>query len=185
MIKTGGTFKNNIPTTTNGQTGLMLMFVACGEDVEVYKRLNLVFLGPKLPYWVKFILEPMTNKGIDLINSNISYLSPYLSTPLRKFSKKELKQLSGWDIRLVNMYFARIVNGIRFFELNTAGLSTSSIKRIFNFLISELANSEYDLTYLIIEPNNSYRDGTLLFIDEKNIGEVFSKYYEYDWISTN
>lgn len=173
-------FRNNKPDTSNSfsRTGLILMSVPAGEDVEVYKRNRMDFLGTELPYWVKFTLEPIKKEYVDLINNSITYLSPYLTTLKKSFSKKELNGLSGRDIRLVNMYIARKIENVRFFELNTAGLSLSSIKIMLKFLISEISDSNNEATYLVIEPDGNFDRNAPIFVTKNNFEETFRKIYE-------
>lgn len=160
------------------QGNIMLLFIPAGESIKVCENNNIGFDVKQKPYWVKFTLEVMNSIVIRMINDNIVYLSPFFSFRHDSFTKKSLKQLSGWDIRLVNMFIARKIGGVQFFELNTAGLSLTSIKLMFRFLISELSDSNYKVTYLVIEPNSKLDRNTPIFIDENNVEDNFKRLYE-------
>ncbi len=160
------------------QSALVLMSMPVGQDIEVYKNNNMDFLGKELPYKVKFILEPIKKMDIDLIKKSKDYLIPFFSNPNHEFTLKGMRQMSGWDVRLVNLFLARKLRGVSFFEVNTAGMSLSSVKLMFNFLISELSDSNYNVTYLVIEPDGKSKMNTPIYIDEDNLKEIIEKYYD-------
>jgi hypothetical protein len=157
---------------------LALLFMPNGNDIMVCKRNIELFPSIKCqPYWVKFIVENIGDEEIKLINDNITYLQPFFSMKISsnyQFSRQEI--LSGWDIRLINLFILR-KRGIHFFELNTAGLSTTSIRLMFNFLLQEIKESNHCISYLLIEPNINNNNNNPIFITHKNVDSIYDIIY--------
>lgn len=76
------------------------------------------------------------------------------------------------------MFVKRKIEREVFFEVNTAGLSINSIRILFNFILSEMNNSNYKVTYLIIEPNEKPNNTNPISISESNIEKVFDNIYK-------
>lgn len=157
---------------------VMLLFLPkdIETDVKLCERSSVFsFHIHKYPYWVRFTLEKIQQEDIEIINSNMKYLHSFFSfgpNANYQFTKKTIKELSGWDIRLLNMFLKR-VKGEDFFELNIAGLSISSILLMLEFVLAE---SKFLSSYLIIDSTGNYKNNPLI-ITEANYRDVYSQVY--------
>lgn len=156
---------------------IAILFVPVGKDVNICNNADFGFKIRQKPYWVKFEIEPITKNVVNIINDNINYLSPFLKIQHNCFNKDILQKLSGWDIRLINMFIKRKIEGETFFEINTAGLALSSIKLMFHFLLSEIKNSNYNVTYIVVESTEKPKSSNPIFITRNNIKEVLDTIY--------
>ncbi|NLU37733.1 MAG: hypothetical protein GXX78_02435 [Bacteroidales bacterium] len=156
---------------------IILLFISVGKDVKVCENKEIGFIVKQKPYWVEFDLHVNDEEAVKVINDNIEYLSPFLSQQNKHVSKDILHTLSGMDVRLINMFIKRKVENENFFEINTAGIGTTSIKFMFDFLISEIKDSNFNVSYMVIEPNEKVKRINPIFISENNIEEIFISIY--------
>jgi hypothetical protein len=161
----------------NGE--VMLLSLPAGIDVKFCKRNKEQSIKINYqPYWVKFSIEKIDKESIDIVNQNIEYLRPYFSSnfiPKRELTKREILLLSGWDVRLINMFIMR-KKGVYFFELNTAGLSLTSIFIMFKFLLGEIEESKNTASYLIIEISSFKYYNNPIFVTKNNLSDVYGLY---------
>jgi hypothetical protein len=158
----------------------MLLFMYPGYDVKFCEKIkNPSVKVTKYPYWVKFSIEKINKESINIINQNMEYLHPYFSAnfPYGQLKDKEIKQLSGWDIRLINMFLMRKQYNVNFFEINISGLSYHSIELMFNFLLKEIEKSYFESTYLIVEPREIITNTNPIIVNMENLEDVIKKYY--------
>lgn len=131
------------------------------------------FIDNNMSYWVKFTIEKVSRLEIIEINKNKEYLSQYLSRQLDDLTMTSIKYLSGWDVRLINIYIM-MIRGVNHIELNTAGLSLESIRLMYEFVLQE--SEKGTVRFCVIEPN-SCEDDIEINLNRENFCEVFDKYY--------
>lgn len=156
---------------------IILLFIPAGKDIRVCENVELGLKTKQKPYWVEFNLDVTYSKAIKEINDNIAYLSSFLSLQNELVKKDTLKGFSSIEFRMINMFVKRKAEKFSFFEINTAGLSISSIRRLFHFLISEVKDSDNEAKYIIVEPSINVATNNPIFVTESNVTEILNTIY--------
>nr|WP_321450321.1 hypothetical protein [uncultured Carboxylicivirga sp.] len=153
---------------------IILLSVPIGKDIRVCEGLEFeVYIKP---YWVSFNIDVFDKNVLNTLKENSSYLAPFLTIGLENLSMNQLKNISGLDIRIVNMFISRVWNKVEFFEVNLAGLSTNSIKTLLNFLLSEIESSNMETAYLVVDPIIKLFSNPIN-INKGNIQSIVNQYY--------
>lgn len=154
---------------------IALFFMPFDKDIKICEKLKeLLPYVIYQPYWVEFNTEKMDNDKVRLIEDNISYLRPFFG--MEYHLSKNNVFFEGWDARMVNLFLKR-KQGIKFFELNIAGLSTNSIRLMFKFLLQEMKETNCQVAYLIVDPTIHTNSDNPIFITNENWIDVYNEYF--------
>lgn len=152
----------------------LILNVPCGFDNYILKKKEFfknIVLNCKTSS-VNFKIEKFSNSELEALNSHLVILKKYFSSYSEdKFDISRLSLLSGWDIRLLNLFYLIFVKMIPLIEFNIAGLSSDSILKLFDFINEELIFKKVEVSIIIVEPSLSLNQNPL-FINSANIEET-------------
>ncbi len=146
-----------IPSFSIKKGEILFIHIPTKYDVNVFnKKSNIPNLDIQIESeWVKFQIMRYSNAALDEINKYLPYLQQFSSSlhSYKQLTKKNIATLSGWDIRLINLFYLLHVKKSPFIEINVAGLAPESIVHLLDFSMDIHSSKDKQGTIVIVDSN--------------------------------